>query len=114
MLVKDPEVEALAAQPVAFACDNPYHSPHLLLCDLSSSQLSPWGIFPDPNFQGFFQLHGARWGPCSQQMFMDGLIHLLMNQESDSQASMFPQTPKWYLRKHCMTLTPERAELTRS
>lgn len=60
------------------------------------------------------QVHGARWGPCSQQMFVDGLIHLLMNQESDSQATMFPRTTKWYLRKYCMTLTPERAELTRS
>lgn len=47
-------------------------------------------------------------------MLMDGLVHLLMNQESDSQASMSPRTPKWYLGKYCMTLTPERAELTRS
>lgn len=60
------------------------------------------------------QVHGARWGPCSQQMFMAGLIHLLMDQESESQASVFPRTPKWYLRKYCMTLTPERAELARS
>lgn len=27
---------------------------------------------------------------------------------------MFPRTRKWYLGKYCMTLTPERAELTRS
>lgn len=45
-------------------------------------------------------------------MLMDGLIHLLMNQDSDSQASVSPSIPKWYLGKYCMT--PERGELTRS
>lgn len=60
------------------------------------------------------QVRGARGEPCPQQMLMDGLTHLLMNQESDPQVSMSPRTPKWHLGKYCMTLTPERAELTRS
>lgn len=47
-------------------------------------------------------------------ILMGGLIHLLMIQESDSQVSMSPRTRKWYLGKCCMTLTPERVELTRS
>lgn len=43
---------------------------------------------------------------------MDDLIHLLMNQGKESQASKCPGALKCYLGKYCMTSTPERTELT--
>lgn len=127
---------------LASICDNHTVS-HLLKFAISLVPNSVHECFSiTPNFQGFFlnqgtvvghhlpperecrtavssmvgshQGHGARWGPGSQYILMVDLVHLLMNQENSSQASVSPRTLTWYLGKACMISTIKRAELTKS